>query len=391
MALQGTLDTFALVDVFRLLASTNKTGRLRVTGNRGNGNVWFDGGGVVLASAHNTKPTDPPVTVIFELLRQREGSFVFEADDTTPEAGAPTDVDSLIREAEHLLIEWQEIEAVVPSIDVWVSLSAELPRPEVVVDEARWKVIVATGAGATVAEVGDRLGLGEIAISKAVKEVVDIGLLTISESTMPRATAPVVESAPIETPVIDAPVFETHVFEPQVIEEPAPTFVEPEPVAAYEPQAEPEPEREVVIHLVPEPVDEVPAPTQEPSNEVPVPAANGALGIDIPGFSTLSASVTIEREPEPVVQQATPKRNAAWAARVRAEDAGQGEPFSMNDEADPFLELPNLTPQAARAIAAAAQAHTDAERDAALDMATGPDEEPLDRDLLLRFLSSVKR
>ncbi len=202
MALQGTLDTFALVDVFRLLASTNKTGRLRVTGNRGNGNVWFDGGGVVLASAHNTKPTDPPVSVIFELLRQREGSFVFEADDTTPEAGAPSDVDTLIREAEHLLIEWQEIEAVVPSIDLWVSLSAELPRPEVVVDEARWKVIVATGAGATVAEVGDRLGLGEIGISKAVKEVVEIGLLTISESRHARATAPVVEPAPIETRVI---------------------------------------------------------------------------------------------------------------------------------------------------------------------------------------------
>ncbi len=54
-------------------------------------------------------------------------------------------------------------------------------------------------------------------------------------------------------------------------------------------------------------------------------------------------------------------------------------------------ELPNLTPQAARAIAAAAQAHTEAERDAALAMATGPNDEPLDRDLLLRFLSSVKR
>lgn len=382
MALQGTLDTFALVDVFRLLASTNKTGRLRVTGNRGNGNVWFDGGGVVLASAQNTKPTDPPVSVIFELLRQREGSFVFEADDTTPEAGAPSDVDTLVREAEHLLIEWQQIEAVVPSVDLWVSLSPELPRPEVVVDEARWKVIVATGAGATVAEVGDRLGLGEIGISKAVKEVVEIGLLTISESAMPRATAPVFAPAPIETRVIEEPVFE----------EAPPTFVvEPEPAPAYEPPAEPEPEREVVIHLVPEPVDEVPAPTEAPSGDVPVPpGTKGALGIDIPGFSTLSASVTIERGSEPV-SPSTPKRNAAWAERVRAEDAAQGDPFSVNDEPDPLLELPNLTPQAARAIAAAAQAHTDAERDAALAMATGPDDEPLDRDLLLRFLSSVKR
>ena len=81
------------------------------------------------------------------------------------------------------------------------------------VDEARWKVIVATGAGATVAEVGDRLGLGEIGISKAVKEVVEIGLLTISDAPMTRAMASVVETAPIETHVFDEPVFDEPVIE----------------------------------------------------------------------------------------------------------------------------------------------------------------------------------
>ena len=76
------------------------------------------------------------------------------------------------------------------------------------------------------------------------------------------------------------------------------------------------------------------------------------------------------------------------AAQHEAAQHDMGEPI---EDIDPMLELPNLTPQAARAIAAAAQASTDAERDAALAMATGPDDEPLDRDLLLRFLSSVKR
>ena len=127
-----------------------------------------------------------------------------------------------------------------------------------------------------------------------------------------------------------------------------------------------------MIHLAPEPVDEDAAPVQEPSSDVPA-AANGALGIDIPGFSTLSASVTIEREREPApAAQPTTKRNAAWAERVRAEDAGPAEPFAMDDSPDPLLELPNLTPQAARAIAAAAQAHTDAERDAALAWRRAP-------------------
>ena len=394
MALQGTLDTFALIDVFRLLASTNKTGRLRVTGDRGTGNVWFDGGGVVLAAAHNTKPSDAPVSVIFELLRQHEGSFVFEADVTTPEAGAPTDVEDLIREAERLLIEWQEIEAVVPSVHLWVSLATELPRPEVVVDGERWKVIVATGAGATVSDVGDNLGLGEIAVSKAVKEVIEIGLLTISDppafATTPRAR---VEHIQLVPEVEDEPL---SLYEP-----------EPEPQHQPEPQPHYEPDPEPVIDLVPDPEPQ-PQPEPEPHYEPEpenvvvehVPASSGgSLGIDIPGFSTLAPSVQVEKEeaPAPVSSRA---KNGTWAARVLAEDAAQHdaqhdaqyEPqYAPPADEEPMPELPNLTPQAARAIAAAAQAHTEAERDAALAMATGPNDEPLDRDLLLRFLSSVKR
>ena len=52
MALQGTLDTFALPDVLRLLASTRKTGRLRITADRGSGSIWLDGGSVVAANAN---------------------------------------------------------------------------------------------------------------------------------------------------------------------------------------------------------------------------------------------------------------------------------------------------------------------------------------------------
>ena len=110
------------------------------------------------------------------------------------------------------------IQAVVPSIDVWVSMSAELPRPEVVVDEARWKVIVATGAGATVAEVGDRLGLGEIGISKAVKEVVVFGLLHDQRCSR--------EPDHGLGPRCRGRILENPVMEELRIEEPAPVFGE---------------------------------------------------------------------------------------------------------------------------------------------------------------------
>ena len=87
VALQGTLETFALPDVLRLLASTHKTGRLRLTGAGGLGFA------VARRRGHRgqrgqSAPRSPtaPSDVLFELLRFKEGDFVFD-DDERPDGG----------------------------------------------------------------------------------------------------------------------------------------------------------------------------------------------------------------------------------------------------------------------------------------------------------------
>lgn len=359
MALQGTLDTFALIDVLRLLSSTKKTGRLRVSSGRGSGSVWLDGGGVVAAGASGAKTSEGLVTVVFELLRYKEGAFVFEADVTTPDAGAPSDVESLVREAERLLAEWYEIEAVVPSVDCWVSLSPTLPRPEVVIDADRWRIVVATGAGATVAGLGEKLGLGEIAVSKAVKDVIEVGLAVLSEAAPAHVTPP-----PTPEPDYVAEPEHDHEHHDHPLDE-HPGFVESGGgnafSALWESGADPFGSADKKVDLGPEHEDLELGHEHEHAHAHPGFHESADLGIEIPGVPSLSA------------------KRAAEAAAAQAAQAG--EP----------VELPNLTPQAARAIAAAAQATTEAERDAALAQATGADNEPLDRGLLLRFLSSVKQ
>src|SRR3954454_25365140 len=117
VALQGTLDTFALPDVLRLLASTRKTGRLLVRGDRGDGSVWVDGGSVVGSSATGLGRDASAGQVLFQLPRYTDGSFTFEAESVCPEPHAPGEVEPLLVDAEHLLGEWMDIAAVVPSLD----------------------------------------------------------------------------------------------------------------------------------------------------------------------------------------------------------------------------------------------------------------------------------
>jgi hypothetical protein len=216
VALQGTLDTFALPDVLRLLSSTKKTGRLRVSGNRGTGSVWVDNGGVVATEASGVLDVTTPVDVVFELLRYAEGSFTFEAGTLPSDPAKPTDVEPLLVDAERQLLEWKDIEAVVPSLDAWVSLAPELPVTEVVVDGPRWRTIVSVGSGTSVAAVGHALGLGEVSVSRLVKELVELGLAQVSAMPAP-AVAMVAEAVPFAEPA------------PVAAEMPVASFAAPEP------------------------------------------------------------------------------------------------------------------------------------------------------------------
>ena len=347
MALQGTLDTFALPDVLRLLASTRKTGRLRITADRGSGSIWLDGGSVVAANATSAKTSEPLPLVVFELLRHHQGSFIFEPEVTTADAGAPVEIDAILRDAERLLAEWLEIEAVVPSLEAFVTLSPTLPRAEMVVDAERWKVVVATGGGGTVRQIGASLALGEIEVSRAVKDVVEAGLLRIQPAVVGAVAPP-------------APVFEAP--NPNVTEPVAPTPPAP-PVAPRSAPAPAEDERAVFARIG-EPAG--PMPAEEPIVDV----STGAVS---PGAVSIGAPLGID----------IPGSPAPWEPQMGKD--------TEDDDDDLLRALGNLTPQAARAIAAAAQATTDAERDAALDQAIAANHEPLDRGLLMRFLSSVKQ
>jgi hypothetical protein len=337
VALQGTLETFALPDVLRLLASTKKTGQLRLTGGRGSGSIWLDGGSIIASEASGAPLADGASEVVFELLRFKEGDFVFDADSLASDGGAPVDVEPTLDAAEAMLDEWKSIEAVVPSLSGWVSLSDELPSDEVTLDRDRWAEIVAIGGGITVGGLGDVLQLGELPVSRTVKELVEQGLVTLGEAPTGGTSAP-------------APAYEAPVFEPT----PEPAFEPSAELRDFTVPAEPEPVREAPLLTVVEP--ESPAADSSFSSDRFDPEA---LVIEPPSFGGESA------EAEPAVVDDDPA-DAAEIAR----------------------QLANLSPKAAKAVAAAAKATTQEEREAAL-AEVDDDEEPINRGLLLKFLGSV--
>lgn len=178
MALQGDLSSFALPDVLRLLAGTAKSGCLEVAASTATGEVWFHEGGLVGGAISTAPHAMRPAEVIFELLRLPEGSFVFDDTEGVDEADT-TSVEEALDEAEALVAEWVEVEAVVPSMDAWITFAPALATDTVVVTAGQWRTLAAIGNGGSVNDLADVLELTDLAASREVKALVDAGMALV--------------------------------------------------------------------------------------------------------------------------------------------------------------------------------------------------------------------
>jgi predicted transcriptional regulator len=355
MALQGTLDTFELPDVLRLLASTKKTGRLLLHGDRGEGSVWLTDGQVTAVQTP-ASPDGEATAGLLDLLRARDGGFAFEPGMAIEGTGPALDVEPLLEKTEKRLAEWREIEAVVPSLHAWVALAPELPEPEVTVDAETWRLVATIGSGLTVGDLGRSLELSEMAVCRVVRDMVVLGLGAVTD-------APAMVAVDVPIPAVT--------WEP-TIADPAPTlnghgasFEEPAPVST--PGFDDLPAFGIEPAPVPEPaLDPAPAPTPTWDEFVAAEAEAPSFVEDEPVAAIPEPEPVVELEPAPVA--AVP----------------------VDEDADEVArQLAMLSPRAAQAVAAAAAADTEDERDAHLD-ALDDGDEPINRGLLLKFLSSVK-
>ena len=417
MALSGTLDSFALPDVMRLLASTKKTGRLRVTGNRGSGSVWVDDGEIVSTELTLPGTADPtPPEVVFGLLRFGSGSFTFEAEARAVNAGPPEPLEPVLVSAEHMLTEWRAIEEIVPSLDVHVTLTPEPTGGDVMIDTPRWRCIAAVGGGATAGAVGAALGQGEIEVCRTIKELVELGLLEIGEApaevepTPAPFVADLIAPEPIAaepTPRDPAPADPS--FEPDLatselgVDEPS--AAADEPSAGVDGTSEDEDDDDSFADagaMDSDSGDSLEADWSEPTETI-VTTAPGLAGLDAVGrgyepemLSADGPATSADPDGDAAADDSDPEPESSLEPAAPA-DIGSSlfgaadEAEEMASELDPAemaRQLANLSPKAAKAVAAAAKASTDAERDAAL-AAVEAEDETVNRGLLLKFLGSV--
>jgi hypothetical protein len=190
VSLQGSLGTVDLPEVLGLIAATAKSGELSVAGNSSEGlarvpavqgRLWFDSGR--LAGADVAGETDL-VDGLVELLWLIEGTFTFRTG-AAPNGRPCADVAIVLAEALARQAEWREIEQVVPSRGAWLDLNPTPPAGRVTLRPDQWRLVIAVAAGNSAGAAVARLGPGELEGFRAVKAIVEAGLVRVHPAGPP--------------------------------------------------------------------------------------------------------------------------------------------------------------------------------------------------------------
>lgn len=232
--LSGSLESFALPDIFRLMAWNKQTGGLKIARESGEGTIYFRDGEVYFASSSLTREflgqrlvnaklitqgqllrildeqkrtgtgrlgellVDKGVIskelldtfikeqiqdAIFNLLQWDIGGFSFDEGETSPqEIGLSVSVENLIMESSRRLEEWEVIRRKLPSLDVVVRMSPTPPDDsvEINIKPDEWTLLVLADGVRSVRDIAAATERSEFDACKIIYGLVTAGLLDVS-------------------------------------------------------------------------------------------------------------------------------------------------------------------------------------------------------------------
>jgi Domain of unknown function (DUF4388) len=279
--LKGSIEDFALSDIFRPLSFTKKTGKLEVVRSAGDGKVFFRDGEVYYAvSSLKREPLGQKLIrsgaltetqlrkaldlnaatgervgeillrqgaitelqlinavkgqiedAAFDLLRWETGDFVFEAHDRfTVEIPISVSVENLIMEASRRTDELEVVKRKIPSSEVVLAVAPTPPQGarEINITPDEWRMLVLVDGRRPVGEILEMTGIDEFTGLRTLYGLISSGLLDV------------LSLGPIDGLEAPAP--------------PAPSRVEPEGGVAAAPAEPPRPVSEPETVRGPEPV-----------------------------------------------------------------------------------------------------------------------------------------
>ena len=205
MPLHGTFDVLDFSSVMELLADRRMSGRLHLRGRSYTANLFFVDGVIVGAdqSEHQAAGVAGDAAqrvqeTCFELMGTDRGNFEFHPGRASaPVGGTNISVEEALEQARRRLAEWQELQALIPSLEVQPRLVSELDPGQVTLDREQWRVLTAVDGRRNLRSIGRALSLSDFEVCRAMRQlfnakVIELDMRPVGMSGISEIEAPLV-------------------------------------------------------------------------------------------------------------------------------------------------------------------------------------------------------
>lgn len=192
----GTLGLFSLVDLFQLLASSSRTGRLAVEHPTGKARVYFDKGRVVHAEFNNHMGEE----AVYALFADERGSFEFQIGLPAPEESVQTSTENLMLEAIRRLDESLRDNNVIPDEAVIAFADGVSPNDPLNLQAQEAALLKFVDGNSTLVQLAERAGEDPMDVKRVVDRLMKAGVLKLREKKV-RTARLLVQLARQELPV----------------------------------------------------------------------------------------------------------------------------------------------------------------------------------------------
>jgi hypothetical protein len=205
MPLNGTFDVLDFTAVMELLADRRMSGRLHVRGRSYSANLFFVDGVIVGAdqSEHQAAGVAGDAAqrvqeTCFELLGADRGNFEFHPGPASaPAGGTNMTVRAAIEQARQRLAEWQELQALIPSLEVQPRLVTELDPGQVTLDREQWRVLTAVDGRRNLRSIGRALNLSDFEVCRAMRQLLNAKVIELDLRPAGMAGISEIEAPPV--------------------------------------------------------------------------------------------------------------------------------------------------------------------------------------------------
>jgi hypothetical protein len=176
----GDLAQIKLFDILKPLFSGKKTGKIVVKGKE-NGELYLELGNITHAKANNAVGE----YAFFVLMGLKVGKASFEPDEVPSERTISISTEQLLLNWSYRKQEWDRIKEAIPSPNTVFRLSLQKSPENKNINADQWNVLALCNGTKSLAEIAGTLSWDEFKTSKAILQLVQLGLLVRAEGQKP--------------------------------------------------------------------------------------------------------------------------------------------------------------------------------------------------------------